>query len=144
MGADALLERLQGVRRTGEGRWLARCPAHDDGRASLSVRELPEGRVLVHDFGGCTTDDVLAAAGLDWSALFAHHPSDWPEKRFRGMRAGRTRELCLALGHELTLALIVLGQVLRNHPTLKPEDIQRGLEAQRRICLFIRELENAA
>ena len=32
MIADALLSCLDGVRRTGADRWLARCPAHDEKR----------------------------------------------------------------------------------------------------------------
>jgi len=70
MGSAALLSRLDGVRRTGPGRWVARCPAHDDGHASLSIRELDDGRVLLHDFAGCSVHEVLAAAGLDMAALF--------------------------------------------------------------------------
>ncbi len=35
MTALTLIDRLSGVKRTGPGRWLARCPAHDDSRASL-------------------------------------------------------------------------------------------------------------
>jgi hypothetical protein len=59
--AEVLLSRLDGVRQTGPDRWIARCPAHDDGRASLSLRELDDGRVLLHDFAGCAVEEVLAA-----------------------------------------------------------------------------------
>ncbi|WP_216819082.1 hypothetical protein [Thiohalocapsa sp. ML1] len=38
MDAELLLGRLDGVIRTGEGRWSARCPAHEDRSPSLSVR----------------------------------------------------------------------------------------------------------
>jgi len=70
MGADRLLSRLEGVKRTGPGRWIARCPAHADKRASLSIRELEDGRILVHDFAQCSVHEVLAAAGLDMEDLF--------------------------------------------------------------------------
>ena len=59
MTAATFLDRLDGVKRTGAGRWLARCPAHDDKRASLAVRELDDGRVLVHDFAGCAVCGCL-------------------------------------------------------------------------------------
>ena len=59
-------------RRVGEGRWVARCPAHEDSHPSLSIKLAPdESRLLLYDFGGCATEDVLAAAGLSWGALFA-------------------------------------------------------------------------
>jgi hypothetical protein len=46
MSADVLLDKLDGVRPTGAGRWIAKCPAHEDRHASLSVRELDDGHVL--------------------------------------------------------------------------------------------------
>lgn len=70
MGADRLLSRLDGVRQTGPGRWIAKCPAHADKRASLSIRELEDGRILVHDFAQCSAHEVLSAAGLDMTDLF--------------------------------------------------------------------------
>jgi len=76
MTAEPLLARLDGVRKTGAGRWIARCPAHGDRRPSLSVRELDDGRVLLHDHAGCSTSDVLAAAGIAWDALFPPRPKE--------------------------------------------------------------------
>jgi hypothetical protein len=59
----ALLEQLQGVQETRNG-WSARCPAHDDQRASLSVAEGDGGRALVKCHAGCTVEAVTAALGL--------------------------------------------------------------------------------
>jgi hypothetical protein len=78
MNADLLLDKLDGVKRTGPGRWIAKCPAHEDRRASLSIRELDDGRVLVHDFAGCDVASIVAGAGLELQDLFpprieAHH-----------------------------------------------------------------------
>lgn len=70
MSTQTLLDRLHGVKPTGPGRWLARCPAHEDRSPSLSIRELDDGRVLVHDFGGCDTQAVLDALGLTLADLF--------------------------------------------------------------------------
>lgn len=68
---DALLDRLDKVRRTGHGTWLACCPAHADHRPSLSIRELDDGRILLHDFSGdCSAAEIVAAVGLDISDLF--------------------------------------------------------------------------
>ena len=89
MTAAALLERLDGVRPTAPDRWLARCPAHSDKRASLSVRELPDGRVLVHDFAGCSVEDVLAAAGLTMDALFPERALEHKVARTRSPWDGR-------------------------------------------------------
>ncbi|MGA8147282.1 MAG: DNA primase [Gallionellaceae bacterium] len=83
MNADLLLSHLEKVKRTGQGRWLACCPAHQDRTASLSIRELDDGRILLHDFGGCSTEEVLGAVGLTFDALFPEKPIEHgkPERR---------------------------------------------------------------
>src|SRR5260370_1194519 len=58
-----VLARLQGVRRTGSG-WMAQCPSHDDGCASLSVGEGADGRALVFCHSGCGVQFVVAKLGL--------------------------------------------------------------------------------
>lgn len=69
MGVD-LLSRLSGVRSTGRDRWIAKCPAHDDRSPSMTVRQLPDGRTLMHCFAGCETATILDALGLTFSDLF--------------------------------------------------------------------------
>lgn len=76
MSADLLLSKLDGVRRTGQDRWLARCPAHGDKHASLSIRETDSGATLVHCFAGCTVHEVVGAVGLELSDLFPPRPAD--------------------------------------------------------------------
>ena len=54
------IARALGGRKAGAG-WMARCPAHDDRRPSLSVRDADSGKVLVHCFAGCPQRDVVDA-----------------------------------------------------------------------------------
>lgn len=70
MSVEDLITRLEGVKRTGEGRWLAKCPAHEDRTSSLSIREMDDGRVLMHDFAGCDVESVLSAVGCTFDDLF--------------------------------------------------------------------------
>lgn len=65
---ERVLARLAAVRQSGSG-WMARCPAHDDSRASLSVRGTGDGRVLLNCFAGCQTERVLDRIGLRFSDL---------------------------------------------------------------------------
>lgn len=65
-----LLNKLTRVRVTGKGRWQACCPAHEDKKPSLSVRELEDGRVLLHCFAGCSVSDIVSSVGLTLSDLF--------------------------------------------------------------------------
>lgn len=70
MSAAKLLSRLEGVRQTGPGRWITRCPAHDDRHPSLAIRELDDGTVLVHCHAACETRSVLNSVGLDFEDLY--------------------------------------------------------------------------
>lgn len=74
MKVDALLSKLQKVRPRGSGRWFSICPAHEEKTGSLSIREGSHGRILLHDFGGCSVEKVLNALGLRLRDLFADIP----------------------------------------------------------------------
>lgn len=65
MDLSILLGRLQKVRKMGADKWQACCPAHDDRSPSLAIKETADGRILLHCFGGCGTDAVLGALGLE-------------------------------------------------------------------------------
>lgn len=66
---ERLLDRLDRPRRAGAG-WVARCPAHQDTNASLSLAEGDNGTVLLHCFAGCPAADVVAAVGFTLADLF--------------------------------------------------------------------------
>jgi hypothetical protein len=101
-----VLDRVDGLKQTGASRWISRCPAHEDKSPSLSIRETDDGRVLLHDFGGCETGDVLAALGLDFADLF-----DKPlENHLPPIRGGfNARELLELLAHEAFVAVLIVG-----------------------------------
>ncbi len=56
--AKSLSDALHGAQH--QNHFMARCPAHDDAKASLSIRE-KKGKVLFHCHAGCTQADVLDA-----------------------------------------------------------------------------------
>lgn len=64
-----LLDHLERVKATGAGKWLARCPAHDDRSPSLAIREVDD-RILIHCFSGCGVQQVLQGVGLQMADLF--------------------------------------------------------------------------
>lgn len=64
-----LLAKFPDAKHQGEG-WAAKCPAHDDHRASLSIGTGADGRVLLHCHAGCTLDAILAAVNLVKRDLF--------------------------------------------------------------------------
>lgn len=64
-----LLSKLHAVKSISGG-YSARCPAHEDHIASLSVSEGDDGRVLLHCHAGCPTDAIVDAIGLSLKDLF--------------------------------------------------------------------------
>ena len=72
-------------KRTGPDHGLFRVPTRSDRNMSGTWRELDDGRLLLHDFGGDSVHEVLAAVGLDISDLFPPRPAGYqggkPERR---------------------------------------------------------------
>ena len=67
---ERLLARLDGVKRTKADCYITRCPAHDDGSPSLSIRETEDGTLLIKCWVGCEVGEVLAAVRLELRDLF--------------------------------------------------------------------------
>ncbi len=64
MTLDSFLEHLHGVRKTGDNQYMAKCPAHDDQKASLSVKKGENGGIVLHCHAGCETREIVASMGL--------------------------------------------------------------------------------
>ncbi len=65
-----ICERFERVKRVGDDRATARCSAHEDRVASLSLSTGDGGNVLLHCHAGCQTADIVEMAGLDLRDLF--------------------------------------------------------------------------
>lgn len=50
--------------------WQVQCPVHDDQQPSLSIKLGDDGKVLLHCFAGCSTEDIVGALGLEVADLF--------------------------------------------------------------------------
>lgn len=101
---DAVLEHLDGARRSGDG-WSARCPAHADRSPSLTVAVGADGRVLLKCQAGCDTEAVVSALGLTMGDLF---PAAL-RSNGSGRRIDRTYDYVDEIGN-------LLFQVVRYHP----------------------------
>lgn len=84
---DLLLQKLDKVKQTEHGRWVACCPAHEDKSPSLRIREVQnaegEDIVLLHCFAGCSADEITGAVGLNLSDLFPPKPKTDEKKQSR-------------------------------------------------------------
>jgi len=85
---ETLLDRLPGARKSGSG-WTARCPAHDDRRASLSIAQGDDGTALVKCHAGCDTSAILAAVGLKLADLFPPKAGATPKSNGKTTVGGR-------------------------------------------------------
>jgi hypothetical protein len=128
---DTLLAHLDGFRRTGTDRGVALCPAHDDKGPSLAIRDLDDGRVLVHCFAGCSAAEVVGAVGLDLSALFP--PRERIDHRHRRERVPfPAHDVLAAVGHEALVAGFVLTRLGRGDD-VPPADMERAIVAAARL-----------
>jgi hypothetical protein len=130
MSADVLLKKLNGVKRTGADRWVARCPSHDDRRPSLGVRTLDDGRTLLICRAGCATAEVLAAVGLTFDALY-------PERAIEHRVPGEHQPLdawntLRSLPTELAIIIIYVSDVRAGRDISKADHV-RFLTAVERI-----------
>lgn len=64
-----VLDKLEDVTHQGGLQYKARCPSHDDDRASLSVSWGDKGKVLFNCHANCEPSDVRDALGLGWKDL---------------------------------------------------------------------------
>lgn len=65
-----MLTKLDKLTLRKNGEYLARCPAHEDDKPSLSLR-LNGSKILVHCFAGCKPESIAAALGLSMADLSA-------------------------------------------------------------------------
>ena len=129
MSIESLISRLDGVKETGHGKYVARCPAHDDKSPSLAIKECSDGRILIHDFAGCETENVLAAIGLNFSDVMperigADHSYKPLKPRFDA------RQVLECISHE-TMVVCILAE--RFADIASEKDSERLLIAASRI-----------
>jgi hypothetical protein len=137
MSAELLLSRLNKVRGRGPGQWSAQCPAHDDKGPSLSIKELPDGRVLLHCFAGCSVEDVVATAGVAVADLFPPRENHGgPVKRRRLLSPSQALDL---LNDEAQLVALIASDIARGEH-VSGVDRDRVLQAAGRIAYLTAEV----
>jgi hypothetical protein len=123
MSAAILLDRLDGVRQVGHGRWVARCPVHEGRRPALAITETRDEVVLIHCFHGCAVGEIVGALGLDMSDLFPPRVPD-----VHGAKPMRRRfsaaQVLAAVSLELLEVLTILGAVARRG-SITPSEHER-------------------
>lgn len=69
MQIGEILNKLQKVKRLGNGNYSSLCPAHDDKKSSLNIKK--EGdKILIKCHAGCTSEQITESLGINLSDLF--------------------------------------------------------------------------
>ncbi len=131
---NILLSRLERVRQFGKG-WSARCPAHDDRQASLSVTVGDDGCILAHCFGRLRHRRRARRGPTGARRLVpARIRDDSPDGRRELREAARQAQWRAALGvlaFEASIVSIAAYDVLRGR--LSDADAHRVAVALERI-----------
>lgn len=137
-----IISRLSKVKRTGDGKYIACCPVHNDKSPSLGVTKKPDNVILLHCFGcGAGGVDICNALGIDPSNLFP--PTDNPKYEKRKSHSGFSAWLLLnALRVDLVRLLIISGD-LKKANSLPDDDRQFISEVILRLNDSLSYLEGA-
>lgn len=139
MSADAILDRLTGVRQITPGKWLARCPAHDDGRPSLSILEKVDGQVLLYCFAGCSADEIVGAVGLEMRDLFPPREHQQPRSSGRWGSRWSAADLLHLLDREALIIMIVAADRVRDG-SVSAVDLERLARARTNVARIVEAL----
>jgi len=130
MSIGKILNNLQKVKKTGNGKFMACCPAHQDKTASLVISDNGEGKIMLHCFAGCDTYAILSSIGLDWADVMpenSSHDNEKPVKQViyasEGMRLIR---------FEAQIVMLCAFK-LKNNTPLSLDDLNRLETAMQRI-----------
>lgn len=129
---DNILSRLNKVRGR-NGNWVACCPAHEDRSPSMTIRETPDGKILMHCFAGCSVGEIAGAIGIDLSDLF---PPDENRDYSKPQRHQRQRflasDLLKVISFEATIVAVAASDMAKGRK-LNEADKTRLLQACGRI-----------
>ncbi len=110
MSIETLINRLDGIKETGHGKYVARCPAHEDRSPSLAIKEGDDGRVLIHCFAGCETEDVLSALGMTFSDIMPERIGT--KHSYRPMRQRfDARQVLEGVSHEIMVVCLIADRL---------------------------------
>jgi len=128
MNINDFLSYFEKSYRSGKDEYQCLCPAHNDKTASLSIKNLPDERILIHCFAGCAANDILGAVGLSFDDIVTKRLGDFKpvSKPFNPYAVLK------AISNE-TLLVALAGLEVANGKTLPQEDKDRLMIAVNRL-----------
>lgn len=143
MSVSVILNALQKVKRTGQGRYVALCPVHDDRKPSMAITETTEGGVLIHCFAcGANGAEVCNALGIDQSELFPPRlDNDYKNVRKKPPLLFTDRQLLECIEFE-TLIVALCAKEIAQGKQLSQSDAKRVETAYKRITAAVNYQKN--
>jgi hypothetical protein len=132
---NRVLDRLNGVRQVGAGKWRSRCPGHGSKSQSLAIADV-DGRVLLKCFAGCETESVLNAMNMTFSDLYDNAPGDHAPLQRSPWTARDVLDLVLVEAHVVG---IVASDMLQKQ-TISETDWRRLSQATGRLVGIANEV----
>ena len=124
-----ILDALEGVKKTGHGKWKAICPSHPDKNPSLTITE-KDDKILLKCWSGCTTKEILDAADLTWDDLF-FTPLSKDDRTKR-------RKVHLKKDLQLEVGIMRMTEIDRNDGSFSEKDYPIGKVIEREKLAFKR------
>ena len=129
MEINEILSKFQRVYKSWTDQWQCLCPAHDDKSPSVGIKYTKDGRILIHCFSGCPTNEILDAVGISFDDLFP----DKLENEYKPIkRAFNPYAVLTSLSNEILLCTLA-AMDLSKGKILNETDKQRLILAYSRI-----------
>jgi len=129
MDINEILSKFQRVYKSGNDQWQCLCPVHDDKSPSVGIKYTKDGRILIHCFSGCPTNEILDAVGISFDDLFP----DKLENEYKPIkRAFNPYAVLTSLSNEILLCTLA-AMDLSKGKILNETDKQRLILAYSRI-----------
>lgn len=129
MDINEILSKFQRVYKSGNDQWQCLCPVHDDKSPSVGIKYTKDGRILIHCFSGCPTNEILDAVGISFDDLFP----DKLENEYKPIkRAFNPYAVLMSLSNEVLLCTLA-AMDLSKGKILNEIDKQRLILAYSRI-----------
>lgn len=126
MTPEEFVSRLTGVKKNGNGKWMACCPAHKDSDPSLAIGQTNTGKILLRCFAGCSALDVVHSMGLGLEDLFPDAYEESPLAFAQREMAQRER-IKKKISYADTYLKILTAHLKQGKP-VKDYEIEKGRE----------------
>ena len=140
MSIQRILDRLDNVYAKGESQYRAACPSHQSKGQTLSLRELDDGRILLHCFAGCSPVDVMESIGMSIGDLFEERLADRIQPLYMARQEKQQQKQQVSEERRCELRLDMADDMRARGMMLTPKD----LEDERKAFIRLRQLKGVA